>query len=219
MLAVDGSCDRGNDAVAVKPGEGRDLALERRCRRRRRRRRQRRGGGNGRFRRRSGRRAVHGGRRLDRGGPALGVERRLVGRDRIGQLLDQRRQFLDLGGERLRCRQGAVDHGVDFALHRAKPAAEFGQLAGEIAGAARQIGELVARFQAIVLARGDGVIDRERGERAERHQRRFGAGKAEAQIDHNADRAGDEHHAGRNEDGADAHHAALLPIPPEAIRA
>ena len=70
---------------------------------------------------------------------------------------------------------------------------------------------------AIVLARGDGVIDRERGERAERHQRRFGAGKAEAQIDHDAERAGDEHHAGRNEDGADTHHAALLPIPTVTI--
>ena len=97
----------------------------------------------------------------------------------FGQLLDQRGHFLDFCGERLRGRQGAVDHGVDFALHGVKPAAEFGQLAGEIAGAARQIGELIARFQAIMLARGDGVIDRERGERAERYQRQFGAGKAE----------------------------------------
>ena len=131
-------------------------------------------------------------------------------RDRVGKLLDQRRQFLDFGGERLRGRQSAVDHGVDLDLHRAKPAAEFGELAGKIAGAAGEIGELVAGLEAIVLARGNGVVDRERGEHAERHQRRFGAGEAESQIDHKAERAGDEHHADRDENGADAHHAGRI---------
>ena len=128
-------------------------------------------------------------------------------RHRVGKLLDQRRQFLDLGGERLGRRQRPVDHGLDLGLHGAQAAAELGKLAGEIAGAAGQIGELVARLQPVALAGGNGVVDRKRGERAERHQRQLGAGKAKAQIDHKAERAGDEHHADRDEDGADAHHA------------
>ena len=86
-------------------------------------------------------------------------------------------------------------------------AAELGQLAGEIVGAAGEIGELIGRLQPVALAGGDGVIDRKRREHAERHQRQFRAGEAKAQIDHKADRAGDEHHTGGDENGADTHHA------------
>ena len=51
---------------------------------------------------------------------------------KFGQLLDQRGQFLDFGGERLGSGQGAIDHGIDLALHRAQPAARgTRQIAGQ----------------------------------------------------------------------------------------
>ena len=50
----------------------------------------------------------------------------------------------------------------------AKPAVEFRQLTCEIAGAARDVGNLVAHLGAVVLAAGDGVIDRQHGEEANR---------------------------------------------------
>ena len=43
----------------------------------------------------------------------------IVGGNRIGELLDQRGEFLDFGGERLRRRQSAVDHLIDLDLHGA----------------------------------------------------------------------------------------------------
>ena len=121
-------------------------------------------------------------------------------------MLDQGRQFLDLDGERLRRRQRLVEHRIDLGLHGAELAAELGELARQVGRAARDRGDLVADFGAVAGAGGDRVIDRKRGQDAEPDQKRFGAGQTEAQIDHKADRAGDEHHADGDEDGADTHH-------------
>ena len=122
-------------------------------------------------------------------------------------MLDQGRQFLDLDGERLRRRQRLVEHRIDLGLHGAELAAELGELARQVGRAARDGGDLVAHLGAVAGAGGDRVIDRKRGQDAEPDQERFGAGQAEAQIDHKADRAGDKHHADSDEDGADTHHA------------
>jgi len=115
-------CDRGNDAVAVKSSKGRDLGFGRGSRHLRRRHRDRGGNyrrpGHGGFGRRCGRRTIHGRRRLDRGhrgGPTLVRESDFMRRHRVGQLLDQRGQFLDFGGERLGGGQRAVDDGIDLA--------------------------------------------------------------------------------------------------------
>ena len=82
-------------------------------------------------------------------------------------MLDQRRQFLDLDGERLRRRQCLVEHGVDLGLHGAELTAELGELARQVGGAARDRGDLVAHFGAVAGAGGDRVIDRKRGQDAE----------------------------------------------------
>ena len=123
-------------------------------------------------------------------------------------MLDQARKLLDLDGERLRGRQRLIEDGLDLGLHGAQPAAELGELTGEIAGAAGEVAHLVGDFRAVAGAGGNGIVDGERGKDAERRHRRFDAGEAEAEIEQGAERAGDEHHADRDEDGADAHHGA-----------
>ena len=137
----------------------------------------------------------------------------------IGQPLDQRGKLLDLGGERLGCRQRLVEHRIDLHLDGAEPAVELGDLARHVAGAARQVGDLVAHFGTIAKTGRNGVVDHQRGENAECHQEGFGSGQAEAKIDDDADRAGDEHHADRDENGADAHHAEPRLTPPPNSRA
>ncbi|HJT08470.1 MAG TPA: hypothetical protein VJ747_16175 [Stellaceae bacterium] len=95
-------------------------------------------------------------------------------------------------------------------VHLVEAAAELGHLARQIAGTARQHHQLIAGLGSVAQPGGHGVIDRERSKHAKPDQRRLGAGKAEAQIGDNADRAGDQHHADGDEDGADAHHAASV---------
>ena len=124
----------------------------------------------------------------------------------FSQLPDQPRKLLDLGGKRRRGILRLVERSFDLALHRAEPAAEFGNLPGDIAGAAGKAGDLVVHFRAVAFAASDGVIDGKRGQDAERDQRCIGGCEAEAQIKHGADRHRDKHHADGNKNGADAHH-------------
>ncbi len=98
---------------------------------------------------------------------------------------------------------------LDLLVHLVEAAAELGELARQVAGTARQHDELIAGLGTVAQARRHGVVHRQRGEHAEPDQRGLGAGKAEPQIDHKADRTGYQHHADRDEDGADAHHAGL----------
>ena len=80
-------------------------------------------------------------------------------------------------------------------------------MAGEIARSAGEIGNLIADLGAVALAAGDGVVDREHSQDAKRRQGCIGRGNAKTKIEHKAERGGDQHHAKRDEDGADAHHS------------
>ena len=142
-----------------------------------------------------------------------------MGGDRIGKLLHQRGEFLDLGGERLRCLQRAIQNVLDLGVHGIETHTEFGQLAREIAGTSRQRRYLRTRFGAIAQPCGNGVVNRQRRQDAERHQGGFRPGKTETQINHDAKRNGDEHHAGGDENRADAHHAEPRYASPRAVSA
>ena len=127
--------------------------------------------------------------------------------DQLGKLPDQPREFLDLVSQRLRDRNRFVRHGLHPALDRAEAAAEFRDLAGEIARAPGDARHLVADFGTVAPAARDGVVNRQHGENPERDQGRIDQTEAKTQKQHRADRAGDEHHACRDKNGADAHHA------------
>ena len=99
------------------------------------------------------------------------VQRRLVGRHRTGKPSDRYREPLELVRERLRRRRSAFNAGVDLSLDLVQAAVEFSKLASQIAGATGEFGELVADFNAIMLAGGNHVINRERRERTEPGQR------------------------------------------------
>ena len=124
----------------------------------------------------------------------------------FGDLPHQGAQFADLGGDRLDHAAHAARTGFDAGFHGVEPAADLSDLAGEIAGAARQIGDLVAEVAAVAQPVADGVVERHAGERGQRHDRGTASVHLESEIEHGTDRAGDEHHADRDEDGADTTH-------------
>ena len=128
--------------------------------------------------------------------------------DRVGDLPHQAAQFADLGGDRIDRAARLVHGALDPAFHGDEPARHLAHLAGEVGGAARQIGDLVADIAAVAQAAADGIVECHGGERGQRHDRRGELVHLEAEIEHGADRAGDEHHADRNEDGADTTHEA-----------
>ena len=93
--------------------------------------------------------------------------------DRDRELLDQHAEFVDL-----------ADHGLDAvgagrigrhhpALDGGEPAAEFGDLAGEVGGAARQIRDLAADVGAVAQPHRHGVVEDQEGQRGQRHDRGF----------------------------------------------
>ena len=88
----------------------------------------------------------------------------LVRRDRVGELLHQLAELVDLGGERLG--RGAVRsmRGGDLALHRDDAAVELRDLAADVGGAARQIRDLAADVVAVALAAGDRIDHHQRGQ-------------------------------------------------------
>ena len=139
--------------------------------------------------------------------------------DQIGELFHQRRKFLDLRSERLCGLERALENVLDLAVHGIEPQTELGELARQIAGTARQRRDLRAGLSAIPHPRRDRIVDRERGERAERHHTGFHTGKAEAQIKHDAERDGDEHHADGDENRTDAHHAEPRYVSLRTVRA
>ena len=137
---------------------------------------------------------------------ALLLQRGGVARDRVGDLAHQAAQFADLGGDRIDRAAHPVHAALDLVFHGGEPAPLFGHLAGEVGGAAREIRDLVAEIAAVAQAVADGVDQRQAGERGHRHDQRGAGIDLEAEIEHGADRAGDEHHADRDEDGADTTH-------------
>ena len=89
------------------------------------------------------------------------------------ELLDQHAEFVDL-----------ADHGLDAvgaggirrhhpALDGGEPAAEFGDLAGEVGGAARQVRDLAADVGAVAQPHRNRVVEDQEGQRGQRHDRGF----------------------------------------------
>ena len=91
-------------------------------------------------------------------------------------------------------------------LQRREPAAELGDLACEIGGAARQIGDLAAHGAAIPDAHRDGVEQHHEGEGGERHDRSFDQAETGECVERHAKRCRDQNHADRNKDRGNANH-------------
>ena len=124
------------------------------------------------------------------------------------ELLDQHAEFVDL-----------ADHGLDAvgaggirrhhpALDRGQPAAEFGDLAGEVGGAARQIRDLAADVGAVAQPHRYGVVEDQEGQRGERHDRGFRSADAGHRIQDQAKGCCDQHHADGDENRRNANHVA-----------
>ena len=128
--------------------------------------------------------------------------------DRIGDLPHQSAELADLGDERIDRAARPVHGRAHIAFHGVEPARDLGHLAGEVGGAARQIGDLATEVAAVAQPVADGVVERHGGERGHARDRRGGAIEFEAEKQHGAERRGDEHHADRDEYGADTTHAA-----------
>ena len=129
-----------------------------------------------------------------------------MGGDRIRQLLDQGSEQRDLAGERFGGRPRLVGMARHVAFDRRKPPADFRDLAGKIGGAAGKIGDLVADIGAIARPAGDRIEERQAGQYGDRHYGGFNPCEPERQIEHGPDRAGDQNHTERDEDGTEAHH-------------
>ncbi len=146
--------------------------------------------------------------------PRVVLQSSLVGGHGIGDLADQPAQFADLGGNRVEGAARAGHAALDTFLHGVQPARHLRHLTGEVAGAARQISDLVAEVAAVAQPVADRVVQRHGGQGRQGHDRGTAGVHLEAEIEHGADRAGDDHHADRNENGADATHAINPGQPP-----
>ena len=112
-VGLDGAAQERDDCAPLKAGKDRDRVRCRHCRR------------GCRIRREDGgrRRRLQG---IDRRQRRAGAcQRRVVGGDRLGEFLDQAREFLDLGSQRLRRGQRLVEDGAELRLHDVEPPAEF----------------------------------------------------------------------------------------------
>ena len=135
-------------------------------------------------------------------------------------MLDQRAQFADFDRQRIDRAARAIDALAHVLVHVVEAPRHLRHLPRQIGGAARQIADLVAEFAAVAQPAGDAVVERHADERGQRHNRRGARIDLEAEIEHRADRSGDEHHADRDENGADASHAVrALRRPRVVIRA
>ena len=72
------------------------------------------------------------------------AKRRLMRRDRLGQLLDQNAQFADLRGDRLDRGAHAIHRACQLALGGGEAALDLGHLLGQIGVQPRQVGDLIA---------------------------------------------------------------------------
>ena len=137
-------------------------------------------------------------------------ELELMQGDGLGELLHQGAELGQLAGDRLggdpRLFGGAVDDLVALSLQRRGPAAEFGHLAGEIAGAAGQVGDLAADVGAVAQSGGDGIVDRQPGQHRDRDDHRFEGVQADQQVEHGAGARRDQHHAKDDKYGTKAQH-------------
>jgi hypothetical protein len=92
-------------------------------------------------------------------------------RNGCGKLLDQAAELVDLADHRLDpVRIGGIG-GRHASLDRGEPAAEFGDLTGEIGSAARQVGDLAADVAAVAQAHRDPVVEDQEGQRGQRYDR------------------------------------------------
>ena len=128
--------------------------------------------------------------------------------DGDGELVDQHAQFVDL-----------ADHGLDAvgagricrhhpALDGGEAAPEFGDLTGEVRGAARQIRDLAADVGTIAQPHRHGVVEDQEGQRGERHDRGFRSADAGHRIQDQAEGGCDQHHADGDENRGNADHLA-----------
>ena len=127
--------------------------------------------------------------------------------DGFGDLLHQPAKLADFGGERIGGAARTIDRRRDLELDRIKAARDLGDLARKVGGATRQIADLVAEIAAIAQTIADAVEERHGGQRCERHNRRGAGVDLEPEIEHRANRGGDQHHADHDENGTDATHA------------
>ncbi len=132
-----------------------------------------------------------------------------MGRDRVRQFFHQLAELVDLGGERLGRGAAPVRRGRDLAFQRDDAAVEFRHLASDVGGATRKVRDLAADVGAVALAPGDRIDHHQRGQRGDGDDRGLHAGEAEREPGHDADGAGDQRHAERNENGAQAPHVRL----------
>ncbi len=137
---------------------------------------------------------------------ALLLQDRLVAGNGLGQLLDHRTEFADLDRQRIDRATRAIDASAHVLVHVVEPPRHLGHLPRQIGGAARQVANLVAEMAAVAQPAGNAVVEHHADERCQRHDRRGARVDLEAEIERRADRGGDEHHAGRDENGADASH-------------
>ncbi len=124
------------------------------------------------------------------------------------ELLDQHAEFVDL-----------ADHGLDAvaaggirrhhaALDGREPAAEFGDLAGEVGGAAGQVRDLAADVGAVAQPHRNRVVEDQEGQRRQRHDRGFGSADAGDRMQDQAKRGCDQHHADGDKNRRNANHVA-----------
>ena len=89
------------------------------------------------------------------------------------ELLDQHAEFIDFADH---CEDAVAPGRIRRhhpALDGREPAAELGDLAGEVGGAARQIRDLAADIGAVAQPHRHRVVEDQKGERGERHDRGF----------------------------------------------
>ncbi len=140
-----------------------------------------------------------------RGGAAS--QRRLMHRNRLGQLLYQKAQFADLRRDRIDRGVRTIDRALQLALGGGKAVLELGHLLGEVGGDTRQVGDLIADVIAVAQAARDGVVKHKPGQRGQTCHGRFRAGQTEEEIENGAYRARNEHHADSDKDGGKPEHA------------
>ena len=133
-------------------------------------------------------------------------KRRIVGGDRFGKLLDQGGDLAELGGDRRGGGPRGLGRAAALALDSGKAAADLGDLTGQVAGAAGQVGDLVADVGAVTQPARYRIVECQRGEHGHGDDGRFGAAQPERQIEDRAAGAGDQHHAYGDEYGAQPHH-------------
>src|SRR5229473_3716200 len=130
------------------------------------------------------------------------------------ELFDQHAQFVDLAGHGLDAVRACGICRHHAALDGGQPAPEFGDLAREVGGAARQIRDLAPDVGAIAQPHRDRVVEDQEGQRGERDDRRFRSADTGHRIPDQAERRCDQHHADSDENRGNADHVARNALKP-----